>query len=263
MLELLDLNHDYLLFIQRIKKISNIDLTLYKEEQMKRRLTAFKTRKGFGTFGEFYEHMLRNEALYNEFLDFMTINVTEFFRNPSRWEVLEKKIIPKLASKSPKLKCWSAACSTGEEPYSLAMLLASVMDLKDVQILATDINQKVIDQAKRGTYKESALKNLTPSQIGQFFTVTGNDYQISAEIKKSVRFQKHNLLSDPFEQGFDLIVCRNVLIYFTDEAKDRLFRKFSRSLKTGGYLFVGGSEQIFQPAQYGLAETDTFFYKKM
>ncbi len=263
MLEVLDKNQDYDLFIQRIKKQTNIDLHSYKEDQMKRRLNALKSRKGFRTFDDFFKAMMQDEMIYKEFLDHMTINVTEFFRNPSRWDVLEKKIIPELLKDKKRIKCWSAACSTGEEPYSLAMLLSSFLDWKDIRILATDINQKVIEQAKSGVFNTGTLKNLSHQNREKFFTDQGSQHVISDEVKKTVHFKRQNLLSDPFEQGFDLIICRNVLIYFTDEAKDHLFHKFSRSLNKGGYLFVGGSEQIFQPQRYQLKEADTFFYKKM
>ncbi|RWR04703.1 protein-glutamate O-methyltransferase CheR [Siminovitchia fortis] len=263
MLEVLDKNQDYDLFIQRIKRQTNIDLHAYKEDQMKRRLTSLKSRKGFRTFDDFYKAMMQDEMLYEEFLNHMTINVTEFFRNPSRWNILEKKIIPELLEDKKRIKCWSAACSTGEEPYSLAMLLSSFLDWKDIRILATDINQKVIDQAKSGVFNTGTLKNLSPQYREKFFADQGRQHVISEEVRKSVHFKQQNLLSDPFEQGFDLIICRNVLIYFTDEAKDYLFHKFSRALNKGGYLFVGGSEQIFQPQRYQLKDADTFFYKKM
>lgn len=262
MLNVIDSQNDYEQFILRIKKRTNIDLHLYKEDQMKRRLKAFKTRKGFSTFNDFYAAMLDDRVLFDEFLDHMTINVTEFFRNPGRWEVLGKKIIPDILSKKERIRCWSAACSTGEEPYSAAMVLSS-LQIKDYRILATDINQKVMEIAKRGEYKESSLKNLSPLQISTFFEASGDRYIIRENIKSKVEFKQQNLLSDPFPEGFDLIICRNVLIYFTDDAKEQVFNKFGKALNQGGYLFVGGSEQIFQPEKYGLKETDTFFYKKM
>lgn len=263
MAKVIDSQKDYEQFILKIKKRTNIDLQLYKEDQMKRRLTAFKTRKGYSTFEEFFASMLHNDILFDEFLDHMTINVTEFFRNPMRWEILEKKIIPGLLARNDRIHCWSAACSTGEEPYSASIVLSSLKSIKDFRVLATDINPKVIDSAKRGEYKESALKNLSPAQIKTYFHQSGTHYKIRDEIKRKVEFKKQDLLSEPFPEGFDLIICRNVLIYFTDEAKDELFYKFSKALKKGGYLFVGGSEQIFQPGKYQLKETDTFFYKKI
>lgn len=261
--KVIDLEKDYEQFVLKIKKRTNIDLQLYKEDQMKRRLTAFKTRKGFSTFDDLFVGMINNEFLFDEFLDHMTINVTEFFRNPMRWEILEKKIIPRLLSQSDVIHCWSAACSTGEEPYSAAMVLSSLNNVKDFRILATDINQKVLDKAKRGEYEESSLKNLSPAQIKSFFQDAGDHFKVRDEIKRKVEFKKQDLLSEPFPGGFDLIICRNVLIYFTDEAKDDLFHKFSRSLNKGGYLFVGGAEQIFQPGKYQLKETETFFYMKV
>ncbi|MFD1705680.1 CheR family methyltransferase [Siminovitchia sediminis] len=262
MLDVLDINRDYDLFIQRIKKKTNINLQLYKEDQMKRRLTAYKTRKGFRTFDDFFKAMMQNEQLYEDFLNHMTINVTEFFRNPSRWGVLEKNILPQILKGKRRIRCWSAACSTGEEPYSLALMLSSFFEWQDIRILATDINHQVIARAKEGKYKEEALKNVPSSMKDRFFEHRDGHYEITATVRKSVQFRQQNLLSDPFESGFDLIICRNVLIYFTDEAKVQLFKKFSRALNPGGYLFVGGSEQIYQPQKYQLEETDTFFYKK-
>ncbi|MEF2968985.1 protein-glutamate O-methyltransferase CheR [Paenibacillus sp. M1] len=255
-------DQDFERFVQLFKTKSGIDLALYKEQQMKRRLGSLKERKGFSTFVDFYQAFDARPELYAELLDQMTINVSEFFRNPQRWEVLAKRVIPELLARSPKLKCWSAACSTGEEPYSIAMVLSEFMELKDIGLLATDLDQNAIAKAKIGNYQATAVKDVPKAHLAHFFTKQGERYLISDEVKRCVHFKRHNLLSDPFDTQFDLIVCRNVLIYFTDEAKDLIFAKFSQALKPGGYLFIGGTEQIFQPQQYGLESTDTFFYRK-
>src|SRR5690625_3673582 len=111
--------HDYEHFVKNIYLKTGIDLSLYKEAQMKRRLTSFITNKGFKSFHAFYRSMKKDESLFNGFLERMTINVSEFFRNAKRWEVLEKKILPRLLQENKELRLWSAACSTGEEPYTL------------------------------------------------------------------------------------------------------------------------------------------------
>ncbi|WP_027417490.1 CheR family methyltransferase [Aneurinibacillus terranovensis] len=254
---------DFLQFIEKVKKKTGIDLALYKEAQMKRRLTSLRMKRGFNDFSGFFEGMVKNPELFNEFLDRMTINVSEFFRNPSRWKVLETKIIPRLLKEKGKIKCWSAACSTGEEPYSLAMLFSRFMPLSQVDITATDLDEGAIAKAKRGLYAERSLQDAPPDLVNKYFRKEPPMFAISDEIKRVIKFKKHNMLADPFDKNYDLIVCRNVMIYFTEEAKNELYHKFSDSLRPGGVLFVGSTEQIFQPQQYRFESEDTFFYKKV
>lgn len=254
---------DYAVFIGNIKKKTGIDLSLYKEAQMKRRLTSLYEKRGYRNFIEYYEAIHNDKELLEEFLDRMTINVSEFYRNAQRWDVLEEKIFPKLLAQNKKLKIWSAACSTGEEPYSIALVLLSHLPLHDISILATDIDLGVIERAKVGIYPERALKEVPPLIVKQHFVNDGHFYQVKDDIKRTVTFKQQNLLEDRYDTGFDLIVCRNVMIYFTEEAKNQIYMNFSKSLKPGGILFVGSTEQIFNPSKYGLESEDTFFYRKI
>ncbi|MPQ24883.1 CheR family methyltransferase [Bacillus paralicheniformis] len=252
---------NYSFFVDKWKKITGVDLALYKEAQMKRRLTSLYEKKGYGDFREFALALEKNEALLQETLDRMTINVSEFYRNYKRWEVLERTILP-LLKPAKTLKVWSAACSTGEEPYTLSMILSRQKGLSDYQIIATDIDDKVLAKAKEGVYQERSLQEVPKEMKELYFTQDGNRFTVKDEIRKNIRFQKHNLLADAYEKDFDIIVCRNVLIYFTEEAKEKIYHKFSGSLKNKGVLFVGSTEQIFNPEKYGFQSTDTFFYQK-
>lgn len=254
---------DYDLFIQGIKKLTGIDLSLYKEAQMKRRLTSLYEKRGYKNFIDFLHGIERDKDLLKEFLDRMTINVSEFYRNAKRWEVLQHKIFPKLLERNKRLKIWSAACSTGEEPYTIAMVLSHHVPLSHIQILATDIDETCLQKAKAGVYQERSLAEVPPDIKKKYFIQEGSFYRVKDEIKNTVTFKKHNLLSDPYEKNFDLIVCRNVMIYFTEEAKDYIYKEFSNSLRSGGILFVGSTEQIFNPARYGFEVEDTFFYRKI
>ncbi|MED3660631.1 protein-glutamate O-methyltransferase CheR [Ureibacillus sp. FSL K6-8385] len=254
--------NDYERFIAGIKKLTGIDLSLYKEAQMKRRLTSLYEKKGYHNFVEFLRGIEKDKSLMNEFLDRMTINVSEFYRNAKRWEVLQNKILPKLLERNKRLKIWSAACSTGEEPYTIAMVLSNFLPLSDIKILATDIDENCLQKAKIGVYPERSLNEVPPDIKAKYFIREGQFYRVKEEIKHTVAFRKHNLLSDPYEKNFDLIVCRNVMIYFTEEAKDYIYQEFSKSLRPGGILFVGSTEQIFNPARYDLEVEDTFFYRK-
>lgn len=253
---------DYEQFIESIKRKTGIDLALYKEAQMKRRLTSLYEKKGYKNFVEFFSALDKDRDLLNEFLDRMTINVSEFYRNGKRWEVLQNKIFPKLLKENKRLKIWSAACSTGEEPYSLAMVLSNHIPLSQVNILATDLDENVIQKAKLGLYPERSLAEVPKDIQAKYFNKEGAFYKVSEDIKKTVTFKKHNLLKDNYDSNFDLIVCRNVMIYFTEEAKDQIYANFSKSLRPGGILFVGSTEQIFNPSRYGFEVEDTFFYRK-
>lgn len=260
--ELAMIDQEYEQFIKNIKGKTRIDLSLYKEAQMKRRLISLYEKRGFSNFTEFFEEIDRNGDMYYEFLDRMTINVSEFYRNYKRWQVLEEKILPGLLERSSNLKVWSAACSTGEEPYTLAMILSKLMPLSKVKVLATDIDENVIARAKLGIYPERSLHEVPEDMKKKYFKREGSNYIVNDEIKKTVQFKKQNLLSDTFDSNFDLIVCRNVLIYFTEEAKETLYMKFSHSLKKQGVFFVGSTEQIFNADRFSFTSADTFFYQK-
>lgn len=255
--------NDYGDFVQAIKRKTAIDLSLYKEAQMKRRLTALYEKKGYSSFHDYYKVISSDEKQMAEFLDRMTINVSEFYRNYKRWEVLETNILPRLIKGKRTLKVWSAACSTGEEPYTLAMLLSKYLPLTSLDILATDLDGNALQRARHAIYPERSLAEVPPEIKQKYFTAEGSLYKVDDRIKQAVTFKKQNLLADPFDAEFDLIVCRNVMIYFTEEAKDSLYKKFNASLIKEGVFFVGSTEQIFNPGQYGFQSEDTFFYKKV
>jgi chemotaxis protein methyltransferase CheR len=253
---------DYVQFIKKVKDNLSLDLSNYKETQMKRRLTSLMLKRGFETFATYYNALLNDKDLMNEFLDRVTINVSEFWRNPNRWTVLEQRFIPELLRHSPRLKCWSAACSTGEEPYTLAMIL-NEKGVVSPDILAMDIDDTVLRKAQVGEYPDRSVRDVPPPYLKKYFSESNQQYKVTDTLKRMIRFKKGNLLLDRFEQDFDLIICRNVMIYFTEEAKTNLYHKFSNALRPGGLLFVGSTEQIFSPAQYKLETVDSFFYRKL
>ncbi len=255
-------DEDFTRFVSDIRKSTSIDLSLYKENQMRRRLTTLRLKHGYATFSAYYDALMKDKKLLDEFLDRMTINVSEFWRNPNRWQVLKESYLDKMAKQHARLKLWSAACSTGEEPYTLAMIVDSLGALERASILATDIDEQVLAKAKEGVYPDRSVREVPPAYMKAYFQAENDRYRVVDKLRKAVRFQKQNLLLDRFEDGYDLIVCRNVMIYFTEEAKAGLYRKFAEALKPGGFLFVGSTEQIFNPNQYGLEAADTFFYRR-
>lgn len=253
---------DYVLFTRKVKEQLSLDLGNYKETQMKRRLTSLRLKRGFDTFASYFNAMIKDPVLLNEFKDRVTINVSEFWRNPNRWSVLEEKFIPELMGRSSRLKCWSAACSTGEEPYTLAMILAE-RGAVNPDITATDIDETVLGKAQTGIYADRSVRDVPAAYLQKYFKKEDQNYQVMDSLKRMIKFRKGNLLLDRFDRDYDLIICRNVMIYFTEPAKQDLYRRFSDALRPGGLLFVGSTEQIFSPSQYGLETADSFFYRKL
>ena len=226
---------DWGAFKQKLKAKTEIDLDLYKEAQMKRRIGNLVTRAGMDSFVTYFDHVSKDKDEFAAFIEYLTINVSEFFRTPDKFGKLETDVIPDLLKRSPTLNIWSAGCSIGAEVYSLTMILKDLTPGKKHRLLATDLDIEIIAKAKKG---------------------------IKDEIKQCVEFKRHNLLKDPFEKGFDLILCRNVVIYFTEEAKDKLYRNFFASLKPGGILFVGATEAILNARNMGYVNYQPFFYQK-
>lgn len=255
---------DYEGFKSEILKLSGIDLNAYKEKQMKRRIEALIKKNNYQGFQDYVPALKSNSVLYNEFINYLTINVSEFYRNPEQWKILETEVLPMLFQKTKTPRIWSAACSTGDEPYTLAMILSKYMPIESVKIYATDIDKQAMEKAREGVYSSKSLESLPEEYKQKHFTKVNNDvYKVSDKIKKCIDFHQHDLLKNDYPSGFDLIVCRNVLIYFTEEAKEKIYERFNRSLNDKGILFVGSTEQIIFSAKYNFKSIKTFFYTKV
>lgn len=254
---------DYEYFKKAIYELTKVDLNAYKEKQMKRRIDTLISKHGIVGYDRYVQALKTDKEKFDEFVNYITINVSEFCRNPEQWVLLDKEIIPELIDKYGKnLKIWSAACSTGDEPYSLVMALSRHIPLNQIKIYATDLDKQVIQKAKMGLYSEKSIASVPADLKQKYFTQVGPSYQISDEIKKRVEFREHNLLRDTYPTDYHLIVCRNVLIYFTEEAKDEVFRKFQKALAPGGILFIGSTEQIINHRDVGFERKNSFFYEK-
>ena len=251
-------------FKKGIYRLTQIDLNAYKEGQMRRRIDALIERNKIPTYAAFVNELRTNKPLFDEFVSYLTINVSEFYRNPEQWVILERDVLPKILSYTKRPRIWSAACSTGDEPYSLVMLLAKYIPMSDIKIIATDIDAQILAQAKTGIYHEKSLKALPKEFVEKYFTkLNDQSFKISDQVKNCVEFKQHDLLKDRYPDRLDLIVCRNVVIYFTEDAKNEIYKRFSDSLVKDGTLFVGSTEQIIKPSSCGFEAFNTFFYKKI
>ncbi|MCH5257155.1 MAG: protein-glutamate O-methyltransferase CheR [Lachnospiraceae bacterium] len=255
--------YDYEYFKKAVFDLTKIDLNAYKEKQMKRRIDTLITKNKITGYENYVAALKNDQNAFDEFVNYLTINVSEFYRNPDQWQIMDKEIFPDLIKKFGKnLKIWSAACSTGDEPYSLVMALSRHLPLDKIKILATDLDKQVIAKAKTGLYGEKSIASVPDDFKKKYFTKIGPSYQISDEIKSRVEFKEHNLLKDTYPTDCHMIVCRNVLIYFTEEAKEEVFIKFQKNIKPGGVLFIGSTEQIINYKEIGLSRRNSFFYDR-
>ena len=249
-------------FLKVFQKRSGLDLTAYKNRQMIRRLKSYLNRVKLSNFEELSLLLLESDEALQHLKDFVTINVSEFFRNRERFEHLSSHVLPELIGRFGTLRIWSAGCSIGAEPYSLAILLEELDPKGRHRILATDVDQTVLKQAAEGVFGEDKLKEVSRERLQHHFQAVGdNTWKIVPRIRRWVDFRHHNLLKDRYPSNVHLILCRNVVIYFNDEAKNAIYRGFAQSLVPGGYLLVGNTESIFAPHQYGLRSAGHFLYQ--
>lgn len=255
----------YDIFKNNVKKLTGLDLNSYKN-QIHRRVHMLMQRWGIKEYEDYFKTIKEDDTKLREFLDYLTINVSEFFRNPAKWTELRQTIIPGLIQDRGRrqLKIWSAGSATGEEPYSLAILSLEAGLSPGMPVQASDIDQGAIAIAKRGTYLKRQLMNVPPDLLPKYFTSAdgGETYGVKAEVKNRVNFQRMNLIEDRFGDDFDLILCRNVVIYFSAETKTALYHKFLKALRPGGYLLVGSTEQIFEYRKIGFESAGAFLYRR-
>jgi chemotaxis protein methyltransferase CheR len=235
-------------FKEQASLLCGIDLTLYKSQQLDKRINSLMTLWQIKDYDEYLRVLKTDPQRFQVFQKKLTINVSEFFRNPECYFYLWEEVIPELLRANPNLRIWSAGCATGAEPYSVAIILKELAALHNAEILATDVDGQVLQQARKGVYSPNEVKSLPPELRERYFREEKGCYY---------------LLLDPFPTGLDLILCRNVVIYFTEEAKDELYYKFHRSLRDGGYLLVGGTEPLLSYMQLGFETVRYSFYKKV
>lgn len=247
-------------FFRLVKRRTGLDLNDYKQDQIRRRIICIAQAKKASNLQEFWKHLDSQETGIQWFLDKFAINVSELFRNPEKWEELQTQILPDLIARSGYLKCWSAGSSYGAEAYTLAAILHKNFPGQH-QILCTDIDQAALCQLEEGLFAESDMARV-PANYCIYFQQERDKYRVHPDLKRYIQFRQENLLSAEFEGGFDLIACRNVVIYLTDEAKVRLNKALYKALKPGGVLFVGSTERVFSAKELGFTTSLPFFYQK-
>lgn len=246
-----------------VYKEIGLSLNSYKPTQLNRRIGSLMERVGVKTLEEYTKLLKEDAAEREKFMDHITINVTEFFRNPEFFEALRKNLLSEIIPNRNNIKIWSAGSSMGCEAYSLAMMFDDMNDKVSYSILATDIDKNILAKARKGVYSATDVKTLDKKYLDKYFNKYDDKYIVDSKIKSKVNFKRHDLILDSYEKDFDLILCRNVIIYFKDEVKQKIIEDFIKSLKVGGLLFVGATESINTYKTSGLEKLSPFIYKKI
>jgi chemotaxis protein methyltransferase CheR len=265
---MLDERHadDFLELTRKISVERGFGCASYKEKCLKRRIAVRMRARGVHTYEDYARLLDADSAEYDRLLDALTINVTKLFRNWDAYASMASNVVPALWKReTPEIRVWSAGCSSGDEPYSLGVLFhryaatsGMLAQLSRVRILGTDIDRQCLEAAERGEFDESDFAD-TPDDLRARYFSTSAPFTVAPVIRSLVRFERRDLLNQPppTEGGrFDLIVCRNVLIYFDRETQERLFNAFHSALAPDGFLVLGKVETLLGKARSMFAPVD-------
>jgi chemotaxis protein methyltransferase CheR len=223
-----------------------------RERFFSTRVREYLEEKGLGNGTELLRHVRGSSMEYEALLERLLTQETSFFRYPAVYEALEKKILPEVQERkfweSPRtLRIWSAGCSTGEEPYSIAVTLCQSLKFAEaweIEILATDISRRALRHAERGVYSKRSLQDVSLGQVETYFTATKHGFQVKPRIRRMISFAQMNLVESVYVGKLDCIFCMNVLMYFSDERRITILRRFYDALEPGGYFLLGHSETL-------------------
>jgi chemotaxis protein methyltransferase CheR len=252
--------------IAQIEHDRGLDLTQYRLSYVERRIGTRLRALNLVTYRQYAAYLTEHPEEYPHLLDSMTVNVTEFFRDPPVWRIIEKDVVaPLLAAKAAlgqrTIRVWSAGCATGEEAYSIAMCFLSAMgaeaDSYVFSVLATDLDPLALKTAEAAEYDVAKLENIPVHDRVRYLTIEGKRFKINPEVREKVRFRKLNLFADEPPRAVDLVLCRNVFIYFSREQQERATMVFHGTMMRGGYLVLGRTEKMAASAAVGFTPVST------
>jgi chemotaxis protein methyltransferase CheR len=253
---------DYVVLCQGLQRVCGIDLSQYKRGQMERRIRTFASARGATDLAAYLRRLQTDADELDAFLDRITINVSQLFRNPTQWTLLAERVLPDLAARG-SVRAWSAGCSYGAEAYTLAAIARDAVPRARIEIVGTDIDKRMVERARLGRYDDDDARTAPPSVLTSHFARTADGWQATATLKATVRFEVGDLLrmAVPRER-YDLVLCRNTVIYFTPEVRDALHERLVTALRPGGYLMIGSTERVTAAAEIGLEPCAPFTYRK-
>jgi chemotaxis protein methyltransferase CheR len=256
---------DYERFGDFLRGLVGIDLRQYKRRQMERRIRSFALRRGLTSLDDYQAIVRGDRDELDALLDRITINVSQLFRNPEQWDRLAADIVPDLASSgSGRIRAWSAGCSFGAEAFSLAATVRETAPNVSLSIHASDIDKRILAAAGRGEFSDEDARSAPPAMLESYFDRTPDGWRAKSQLTSAVRFGHEDLLTTtPLPASFDLVLCRNVVIYFTPEARSAVHEMLARSVRPGGYLVIGSTERISQPlAELDLEQAYPFVFRR-
>jgi len=230
---------------------SGITFTSANRSILESRLKEQLRGKGVDSVKTYFSSISSDKEELKSFLDSITTNLTRFFRNQPHFDALEKFVVPELINNIKKggsntIRMWSAGCSTGEEPYTIAMMLSEMLPPSwKFDILASDISLKCLMTAKEGFYSESKIDGIPPNYLSKYFDRVEGGYKIRSDIQSKIKFDYHNLKHDSGQRGLDVVFCRNVIIYFDEAAQSAVINRFWDAMAPKSFLFIGHSESLF------------------
>jgi chemotaxis protein methyltransferase CheR len=245
-----------------VRRLLGIDLSQYKPAQVWRRVNGFAAARGLPDADTLVARARQDATLRQAFLDMLTINVSEFFRNPEAWEAFVAQFLKPILLSQLQIRIWSAGCSLGYEPFTIAMLAREIAPNAAAYILATDLDETILARARKAVYAENQMAGISPTRRARFFHRIDAGWQANPDLQAMITWRRHDLLRDPYERNFDVICCRNVVIYFTEPAKLDLYKRFADALRPGGVLFLGATESIPNSRVVGLTPTNLTFYRR-
>ncbi|OYT42057.1 MAG: hypothetical protein B6U86_01145 [Candidatus Altiarchaeales archaeon ex4484_43] len=265
---------DFELLKRKIMRARGFNCNCYKESSLKRRIRIRMNANNIHSYSEYIKFLTGNEEEYDKLIDTLTVNVTEFFRDPETYDKINVIVLPELTSRKRKegrkiIRIWCAGCASGEEPYSIAILLREYLGDKIddfiIFIRATDIDEKSLELARKGEYKSDVLKNMKKYFIRKYFERINDSYRIKDSIRNMVRFEKHDIISGKAQRYFDMILCRNVLIYLSRDTQRDIFEMFHRALNNKGYLIIGKTETMHEQManKFELIDLSERIYRKI
>lgn len=250
-------------FKRRVAPLVGFNLAGFKPRQLERRLNALMIQAGVSGLAEYFAYLVAEPGRMQRLVNGLTINVSEFFRDPERFEALETIVLPELLSRFDRLRIWSAGCSMGAELYSVGMLLDELGALDRCELVGTDLDSQILQRAREGLYQPSEVRELSIGRFERYFEPEDGQFRFKGEhIRARCQFGVQNLFTDSFESGWHLILCRNVVIYFNDGQKQQLFRSFHQALEPGGVYFVGRSERILEYQKFGYRMLAPYCYQR-
>jgi chemotaxis methyl-accepting protein methylase len=233
--------------LEKIYQERGFDFREYRESTLTRRLGRRLRARGAETYAHYACILDKDPGEYNKLFNDLTINVTSFFRDQAAFKVLEESVIPALARKKARdIRICSAGCASGEEPYSIAILLmemlGSEISTRDITILGTDIDIQVLKRAREGIFTPKEVQGILPAWLDKYFVFENKSFHVKPALGQIITFEEHNLVSDFPYRDMDLVVCRNVLIYFLPQLQTRVLKSFHKGLRKDGFLMLGKSE---------------------